>query len=87
LIHELTHWTGHSSRCDRDLSGRFGTQKYAYEELIAELGAAFTCNTLGISSAIENHASYLDNWLAVLKGDNKAFLRASSAATKASMFC
>ena len=86
LIHELTHWTGHSSRCDRDLSGRFGSQSYAFEELIAELGAAFVCNELGIESEIENHASYLDNWLQALKGDNKAFFKAASAAQKASTF-
>lgn len=86
LIHELTHWTGHSSRLDRDLSGSFGSQKYAFEELIAELGAAFSCNALGIESTIEHHASYLDNWLQVLKSDNKAFFKAASAAQKASTF-
>lgn len=86
LIHELTHWTGHSSRCDRDLSGKFGTQKYAAEELIAELGAAFVCNELRINCAIEHHASYLDSWLQVLKADNKAFFKAANSAQKAATF-
>jgi antirestriction protein ArdC len=40
-FHELTHWTGAKHRLDRDFSGRFGTQAYAAEELVAELGAAF----------------------------------------------
>ena len=42
-FHELTHWTGHKSRLDRDLTNRFGARNYAAEELIAELGAAFLC--------------------------------------------
>lgn len=86
LIHELTHWSGHSSRLDRDMSGRFGSQKYAFEELIAELGTAFVCNELCMSSELEHHASYLDNWLQVLKSDNKAFFKAASQAQKAAVF-
>lgn len=56
LLHELTHWTGPAHRCDRDLSGRFGTEAYAMEELVAELGAAFLCAELGI--AIEPRADH-----------------------------
>lgn len=48
--HEATHWAGHSSRCARDLTGRFGSEAYAAEELVAELGAAFLCADLRLAS-------------------------------------
>ncbi len=48
LLHELTHWTGVESRCHRDLSGRFGTEAYAMEGLVAELGAAFSAPNSGL---------------------------------------
>lgn len=83
-LHELTHWTGHPSRLDRDFSGRFGTEAYAFEELVAELGAAFSCADLGlIPSTMDNHASYIDSWLKVLKNDKKAIFTAASQASKA----
>lgn len=50
LLHELTHWTAAKPRCDRDLTGRFGSAAYAMEELVAELGAAFLCADLGIAA-------------------------------------
>ena len=86
LMHELTHWTGHESRLARDQSGGFGSAAYAYEELVAELGAAFSCNELGINSELPNHASYIDSWLAKLKHDNKFFFRAAGAARSAYTF-
>jgi len=85
-IHELTHWTGHRTRCDRDLLGSFGSKSYAYEELIAELGAAFTCNEFGITNELENHASYIASWLEALKNDRKFFFKAASEARKASEY-
>lgn len=85
-IHELTHWTGHKSRCDRDLSGRFGSKSYAYEELIAEIGAAFTCNQFGINNEIENHASYIASWIQALKNDQKFFFKAAAEAKRASEY-
>jgi antirestriction protein ArdC len=81
-LHELTHWTGHSTRLDRDLVGQFGTRAYAFEELIAEIGAAFVCSSLNIESQLEHHASYLDSWLSLLRDDNKAFFRAAEQAKK-----
>ena len=85
--HELTHWTGHKSRLDRDLSGRFGDDAYAAEELIAELGAAFTLASLGrVSEPREDHAHYLAHWLRVLRADPKHLLTVASAAEKASGF-
>lgn len=87
VAHELTHWTGHSSRLDRDLSGRFGDDSYAAEELIAELGSAFTLAKLGRSSEPrEDHAKYLASWLRVLKSDPKHLMTVASHAEKAAAF-
>ena len=84
VLHELTHWTAHKSRCDRDLRGRFGDELYAAEELVAELGAAFLCNTLSITAEPrDDHAKYLKSWLKVLKNDKKAIVTAASKAQKA----
>jgi antirestriction protein ArdC len=81
-FHELTHWTGHPARCARDLGGRFGSDSYAMEELIAELGSAFLSAEVGISATPRlDHAQYIDSWLRVLRSDTKAV---SLAAGKAS---
>lgn len=84
-LHELTHWTGHKSRLARDFNGRFGDSAYAFEELIVELGAAFSCAHCGIDGQLQ-HASYIASWIKVLKGDKKAIFTASSAARKATEF-
>jgi len=88
LLHEATHWTGHKSRLDRDFTGRFGTEAYAVEELIAELGAAFLCARLGVNQdgGLRHNADYIGEWLKVLKQDKRAIFTASSAAQKASTF-
>lgn len=83
LLHEATHWTGHKSRLDRDLTGRFGTNAYAAEELIAEMGAAFLCARFGVPVQELQHAGYLQSWLSVLRADKRAIFTASSAAQKA----
>lgn len=82
LLHELSHWSGHESRLNRDLSGRFGNEAYAAEELIAELSAAFLCARFGIAGELR-HSSYIANWLRVLKNDNKAIFKAAALAQKA----
>lgn len=82
LMHELAHWSGHESRLNRDLSGRFGNEAYAMEELIAELSAAFLCAKLGIAGELR-HSSYIASWLRVLKNDNKAVFKAAALAQKA----
>lgn len=70
LMHELTHWTGHTSRLSRQYGKRFGDQAYAMEELVAELGAAFLCHGFGITPAERaDHASYLANWCAALRAE------------------
>ncbi len=85
LAHELCHWTRHPSRLNRDLGRkRFGDAGYAAEELVAELGSAFLCADLGITPEVrEDHASYIDCWLTVLKDDKRAIFTAASLATKA----
>ena len=78
-MHEMTHSTGHKSRLDRDFSGRFGTEAYAFEELIAELGSAFLNADLGIlNTTLPDHADYLTNWIGILKGDKKAITTAAA---------
>ncbi len=72
LMHELTHWTGHASRCARNLKNRFGSESYAMEELVAELGAAFLCADLGVTPELRpDHASYIANWLTLCSPRHK----------------
>jgi len=82
FLHELTHATGHPARLGRKLRNAFGTKDCAREELIAEMGSAFLCAALGIVPTL-HHADYLASWLAVLREDNRAIVRAASAASKA----
>ena len=88
LAHELTHWTRHPSRLDRDLGRkRFADSGYAMEELVAELGSAFLCADLCITPEVrEDHASYIDCWLKVLKDDKRAIFSAASHASRAVEF-
>jgi antirestriction protein ArdC len=81
-LHELGHASGHPSRLNRDLSGSFGSKKYAFEELVAEMNAAFCCAWLGIVPTVR-HADYIGSWLEVLREDNRAIIRAASQASKA----
>ncbi len=82
--HELVHWTGHSDRLGRAYGKRFGDNTYAFEELVAELGAAFICAQLGVTlEPREDHAAYLASWLNVLKGDKRAIFTAASLAQQA----
>jgi antirestriction protein ArdC len=81
-FHELSHWTGHKTRLDRDLKNRFGSRAYAAEELIAELGAAFLCAEFGFDGDLR-HAGYIATWIDLLKADRRAFFTACSQASKA----
>jgi antirestriction protein ArdC len=84
LAHEHTHWTASAARCNRELGKRFGDSAYAAEELIAELGAAFTCAHLGLTTEPrEDHAQYIQSWLKVLKADKRAIFTAASKAQQA----
>lgn len=81
-FHELVHWTGAKARLDRNLSTRFGSDAYAAEELIAELGASFVNADFGFD-LVSNNSAYLDAWIKVLKADSRAIFTAASKASKA----
>jgi antirestriction protein ArdC len=82
--HEHVHWTGHSDRLARDLTGRFGSDAYAAEELVAELGAAMWCAHAGISATTRaDHAAYLAGWLRVLRADARALVTVAARAQAA----
>ena len=85
LAHEMTHWTRHETRLDRDFGRkRFADAGYAMEELVAEIGAAFLCADLGITPETrEDHAAYVASWLKVLKDDKRANFTAASHAQRA----
>jgi antirestriction protein ArdC len=88
LAHECTHWTGSMTRLDRDFGGhRFGSEGYAVEELVAELGSAFLCADLELAlEPREDHASYIASWLKVLTADNRAVFTAAAHAQRAAEF-
>jgi antirestriction protein ArdC len=83
--HETVHWTAHKSRLDRSFDRkRFGDEGYAMEELVAELGSAFLCSALTLTPELRpDHASYIANWLEVLKRDSRAVFAAASHAQRA----
>lgn len=86
-FHELTHWTGHTKRCARSLDGRFGSEAYAMEELVAELGAAFLLAEVGVATAPRvDHAQYIASWLRVLKTDSRAVFLAAGKAAEAAAY-
>lgn len=88
LFHELTHWTGHESRCNRNIRNRFGSEDYAFEELVAELGACFQSVKFGIEQQEVNadHKKYIASWLKALKNDKKFIFKASAKANKSVNF-
>lgn len=82
--HELIHWTGNNTRLAREFGKRFGDNAYAFEELIAELGAAFLCAMLGVTPEVQpDHADYLSHWLNILKADKRAIFTAAAQAQAA----
>lgn len=87
LFHELTHWTGHPSREARDMAKATDSDrqaKYAFEELVAELGSAFLCADLQLEPEPRpDHAQYLAHWHRLLKKDVPTFMRAASLARAA----
>jgi antirestriction protein ArdC len=85
LAHELTHWTRHPKRLDRDFGRkRFGDEGYAMEELVAELGAAFVCADLALTPEPRaEHAAYIASWLKALKDDKRAIFAAAAHAQRA----
>lgn len=85
LMHELGHSTGHKTRLNRDLTGKFGDSSYAFEELVAELNSFFLGATINLpydSQIHDNHAGYLKSWLKALKDDKNIIFKAASQASK-----
>jgi antirestriction protein ArdC len=85
-LHELIHFTGHESRLNRlKKNARFGSEAYAFEELVAEMGGAFLCNAVSLpqSDDLSNQAAYLASWLKVLEADTTAVFTAASQASAA----
>jgi antirestriction protein ArdC len=88
LAHECCHATGHEKRLNRDFGRkRWGDEGYAAEELVAELGSAFLCADLALTlEPRADHASYIENWLRVLKNDKRAIFTAAAHAERAAAF-
>ncbi len=86
-LHELAHASGHSTRLDRDMAGKFGTSRYAEEELRAEMASCFMGNTLGLPTDIPNHANYIADWLGKLRDDKREIFRAAAAAQRIADYC
>jgi len=84
LLHELTHWTGHKNRLDRDINNGFGSNAYAYEELIAEIGSILFSHEFNFTKTIrDNHAKYLNSWIKCLNNDYTFLTGATAQAQKA----
>ena len=81
-MHELAHWTGHESRLNRDMRHSFGSQKYAREELIAEVSSWLLAVTLGTPHEPQNSASYLASWVRDFKDKPRELYSAISQAQK-----
>ena len=81
-LHELGHWTGHVSRLNRDLSGGFGSESYAKEELNAEIASMMVAMNIGLPHNTQSHASYVEGWVKALRSDPREIFRASAVADK-----
>ncbi len=91
LFHEMVHSTGHCSRLGRyksvDTDNRFGSESYAFEELVAELGAVFLCAEAGLANqTLQNNAAYIGSWLHVLRRNKSKLFIASVQAEHACNF-
>ena len=92
LLHEMAHSTGHASALNRNMSGRFGSEGYAMEELVAELGSMFASADLGLGGTQpdprhhEQHVAYLQSWMKALREDHSALFAAASKADDAATF-
>lgn len=87
VFHEMIHATGHESLLNRNLKNMFGSENYAFEELIAEMGAAMLCARFGIDNTDFNQsAAYIADWLKAIKKTPSALSKAATAANKAVEF-
>ncbi|GAA4339638.1 zincin-like metallopeptidase domain-containing protein [Mucilaginibacter gynuensis] len=81
-LHELGHWSGHESRLDRLMEGRFGSEQYAREELRAEIASLMLGSELEIGHNFGQHAAYVHNWVKILKEEPFELFRAAADAQK-----
>lgn len=84
-LHELAHSTGHESRLKRNIKNSFGSEEYAKEELRAEISSAFLMQKFHLEEDkrhLNNHKSYVKNWLEILKNDPKELFAAITDANK-----
>ena len=82
VLHEMGHWSGHSTRLDRDIVNLYGTPAYAREELRAEIASYMLSSDIGISHDPSNHASYIASWIEVLNQDKTEIFKASNDAER-----
>lgn len=88
-LHELGHSTGHSTRLNRDLSGKFGSRKYAFEELVAEITSSFMGEYVSepiTESVLENHKAYIQSWAKEIKNNKNFLFKAIKEAETASNY-
>jgi len=86
VFHELIHWTAHPERANRKISTMFGNEEYAFEELVAEIGASFLCSICGIENTLNNSISYINGWVKSAKMNPSYLIKASVQAQKAVKF-
>ncbi len=85
LAHEVIHWTGSEKRLER-IKKFANREAYAFEELVAEIGACFLGAQIGVAPEFGQSAAYVEGWLKALKEDKRAIFRAASEAQKAADF-
>lgn len=85
FFHELTHWTGHPSRCNRGIESNagFSSETYAKEELVAEIGSALLSREFEIDPETKQTAAYVQNWMQAIRTDKNLIFGAASKAEKA----
>lgn len=85
-LHELTHWTGHSTRLDRNSKYGSKSESYAFEELVAEIGSAFLCADFHVRGTTQDHANYIGDYIELLENDERALFKAARLASQAHTF-
>lgn len=88
-LHELAHSTGAEHRLNRPLQNTFGTEAYAYEELIAEISSCFFSANISIiqdENHIENHKAYVQSWITAIKEKPETLIRAVQQAEKVTAY-
>jgi len=81
-LHEVGHWTGHESRLNRDIRNPFGSEKYAREELRAEIASYMLGGELGIGHDPSQHHAYVATWIEALEKDPREIIRAAQDAER-----